>query len=140
MFTSIKHWLDEVHDHARIFENHESEVLHVALASLLYRVIVADGQETHHEKTAFSKILKHEFDLSDDRIAALHERVKHIDCPLQHDIDTLAEFLKDNPGARLSFMSMLTQLVSVDGVKEREMELFYKVQHALFPDTKQAEL
>ncbi len=140
MFTSIKHWLDEVHDHARIFEHHESEVLHVALASLLYRVIAADGKETSHEKSTFSRILKHEFDLSDDQIASLHERVKHIDCPVEEDLNTLAEFLKDNPGSKLNFMAMLNQLVSIDGVKDEEMELFYKAQYALFPETRPSQL
>lgn len=137
MFESLKHWLEEGHEQSRLFEHADDELLHVALASLLYRVISTDTVETTAEKREFSQILKHEFDLSDAQVAALHERVQSISCSLEDDLATIASHLKDKPTVRLNFMKMLSQMIAVSGVNEREMQLFYEAQQTLFPEIQQ---
>lgn len=137
MFESLKHWLEEAHAQSRLFEHADDELLHVALASLLYRVISTDTVETAAEKREFSQILKHEFDLSDAQVAALHERVQSISCSLEDDLATIASHLKDKPTVRLNFMKMLSQMIAVSGVNEREMQLFYEAQQTLFPEIQQ---
>lgn len=137
MFESLKHWLEEGHEQSRLFEHADDELLHVALASLLYRVISSDTVETPAEKREFSQILKHEFDLSDAQVAALHERVQSISCSLEDDLATIASHLKDKPTVRLNFMKMLSQMIALSGVNEREMQLFYEAQQTLFPEIQQ---
>jgi uncharacterized tellurite resistance protein B-like protein len=42
MFDSLKHWFDSLKEESKLFEHREDEILHSALASVLYHVISAD--------------------------------------------------------------------------------------------------
>lgn len=137
MFETIKHWLEDSHNQAKLFEHEDEELLHVALASLLYRMMMANNDESHHEIHEFSRILKHEFDLSNSQIEALHARVKTISCPLDHDLETIADYLKNKPMVKLNFMDMLNRMMSIDGFDPQAMDIFYRTQHVLFPEIKQ---
>lgn len=137
MFETIKHWLEDSHNHSKLFDHEDEELLHVALASLLYRMMTADDNETFQEKHEFARILKHEFDLTNSQIEALHTRVKSISCPLDHDLETIAEYLKNKPMVKLNFMDMLNRMMSIDGFDPRAMDIFNCAQRVLFPEFKE---
>lgn len=71
MFDSIKHWFDSLGRQSHLFEHSDDEILHSALASVLYHVLSADQHLDVREKHEFQRILKQEFELSDDQVEHL---------------------------------------------------------------------
>jgi uncharacterized tellurite resistance protein B-like protein len=134
MFESLKHWLNNLDKEISLFEHSESEVLHVAIASLLYHIISADGQERTCEKKMFSTIMAKEFLLSEKQITQLYDYVKTLNSELTSDLNTVNAYLKANPNLRMAFMKKLNQLICVDEVENEELTIFYQTMKTVFPD------
>lgn len=134
MFASLKHWLETLDEKSHLFEHADSEIIHVALASLLFHIIRADGVERHREKDQFNCIMGNEFELTDLQIQALWDYVKTLESDLNADLLTVNSYLKDNPNLRMTLMSKLNQLIAVDGVSNNELKIFYQAMEVIFPD------
>lgn len=134
MFESLKHWFENLQKESKLFDHPEAELIHVALASLLYRIISADEFESAKEKQKFKLILSEEFDLTDIQISELFDRAKNLKSDLKTDLDTIQEYLKKKPSLRMSLMNKLNQLICIDGVRTNEIEIFYNTMKVIFPD------
>jgi uncharacterized tellurite resistance protein B-like protein len=137
MFESLTHWFDSLEKDSRLFNNSEEEVLHSALASVLYHIISADNQVVEREKHKFATILKQELQLNDEQVDHLYEAAKSSTSDLHTDLQTVNQYLKINPGLRMNFMNKLNLLIDIDGVKGGELEIFYEALHLVFPELKQ---
>lgn len=134
MFESLKHWFESSGNENKLFDHADDETIHIALASLLYRVIASDQKESDKEKHEFGEILRTEFDLNDAQIANLYKQVKQLKSNLIDDLKTIEHYLKHNPSIRMMFMKKLNHLISLDGVTSNEMDVFYEAQKVLFPE------
>jgi uncharacterized tellurite resistance protein B-like protein len=132
MFESVKAWLHAEHPHS--FDNHDDNRLHVALASLLFHIMDADHRRTAKEKHLFMQILCEEFDLSQGQAEELYERAKTLESDLATDLETVEHFLKESPTVRMAFMEKLNHLITIDGVKQEELTVFYQAMAKIFPD------
>ena len=135
MFDSLKHWFDSLGQQGRLFEHSDDELLHSALASVLYHVISAD-QVDARKKHEFKRIPQQEFDLEDEQVAHLYRAARATSSDVHADLHTLNFYLKPNPAIRMTFMRNLLQLIDVEGVHPRELELFYETLHEVFPEVK----
>ena len=73
MFESLTHWFDTLKSDSKLFDHADDEVLHSALASVLYHIISADQHAGAKEKHEFERILKQEFDLNNEQVAHLYD-------------------------------------------------------------------
>ena len=137
MFESLTHWFDSLENESRLFNNSEEEVLHSALASVLYHIISADNQVAKREKHKFETILKQEFELNDEQIDHLYKAAKSSSSDLHTDLRTVSQYLKPSPGLRMNFMNKLNLLVDIDGVKDAELDIFYEALDLVFPEINQ---
>ncbi len=136
MFESLTHWFDTLKERSKLFDHSEDEILHSALASVLYHVISADQHVDAKEKHEFDRILKQEFDLDDEQVDHLYRAAKGSTADVHGDLHTLNFYLKHNPAVRMTFMRKLLQLVDVDGAHREELDLFYETLHEVFPEVK----
>lgn len=137
MFDSLKHWFDSLKEESKLFEHREDEILHSALASVLYHVISADQHVDSKEKHEFERILKQEFDLDDDQVEHLYLAAKGSTEDVHGDLHTINFYLKRNPAVRMTFMRKLMQLVDVHGTHGEELELFFETLHEVFPEIRE---
>lgn len=137
MFESLTHWFDSLEKQSLLFNHPQDEALHVALASVLYHIISADKLVVSREKNEFARILKREFNLNDEQISHLYQAAKSATSNLLDDLQTVNIYLKQNPAVRMNFMDKLNHLVDIDGVKDRELDIFYEALHLVFPEIKQ---
>jgi uncharacterized tellurite resistance protein B-like protein len=135
MFDSIKHWFDSLGQQSRLFEHSDDEIIHSALASVLYHIISVDRVDAR-EKHEFQRILQQEFNLDDDQVAHLYRAAKATAGDVHADLHTLNYYLKRNPMIRMTFMRKLLQLIDADGVDARELDIFYQTLHEVFPEVK----
>jgi uncharacterized tellurite resistance protein B-like protein len=136
MFDSIKHWFDSLGRQSRLFEHSDDEILHAALASVLYHVLSADQHLGVREKHEFQRILKQEFELDDDQVEHLYLAARGSASDVHSDLHTVNFYLKHNPAVRMTFMRKLLQLIDADGVHPRELDIFYQALHEVFPEVK----
>ena len=136
MFESVKHLFNSLDKQSLLFNDPQDETLHVALASVLYHIINADNRVVSREKQDFSTILKQEFGLGDEQIDHLYCAVKASADNFHDDLQTVNRHLKKNPAVRMEFMKKLNHLMDVDGVKDRELDIFYETLNLVFPDIK----
>ncbi len=137
MFESLKHWFDSLEEESKLFEHREDEILHSALASVLYHVISADKRVDRREKHEFDRILKQEFDLDDEQVDHLYQAAKGSTEDVHGDLHTINFYLKRNPVVRMTFMRKLLQLIDVHGVQGEDLELFFEALHEVFPEVKE---
>ena len=137
MFESVKHWFDSLEEQSKLFNDAEDEGLHSALASVLYHIINADDQVVAREKHEFYTILKQEFKLDEEQAEHLYLAAKSSASDLLSDLQTVNHYLKQNPMIRMNFMNKLIHLVDIDGVKDRELEIFYETLHQVFPEVRE---
>jgi uncharacterized tellurite resistance protein B-like protein len=140
MFDSIKHWFDSLGRQSHLFEHSDDEILHSALASVLYHMLRADQHLGVREKHEFQRILKQEFELDDGQVEHLYLAAKGssagIHSDWHSDLHTINFYLKHNPAVRMTFMRKLLQLIDADGVDARELDIFYQTLHEVFPEVK----
>jgi uncharacterized tellurite resistance protein B-like protein len=136
MFDSIKHWFDSLGRQSRLFEHSDDEILHSALASVLYHVLSADQHLGAREKHEFQRILKQEFELDDEQVEHLYLAARGSVSDVNSDLHTVNFYLKHNPAVRMTFMRKLLQLIDADGVHPRELDIFYQALHEVFPEVK----
>jgi len=136
MFDSIKHWFDSLGQQGRLFEHSDDELLHSALASVLYHIISVDHIDAR-KKHEFQRILQQEFELNDDQVAHLYHAARASVADVHGDLHTLNFYLKPDPVMRMAFMRKLLQLVDVEGVHPRELDLFYEALHEVFPEVRE---
>ncbi len=134
MFKSLNHWFDTLKDESRLFEHPEDEMLHSALASVLYHVMNADQRVDAREKREFDRILKQEFDLDQDQVDHLYLAAKGSTADAHDDLHTINFYLKRNPAARMLFMRKLLQLIDIHGAHRQELDLFFETLHEVFPE------
>lgn len=137
MFDSLKHWFDSLTEESKLFDHRDDEILHIALASVLYHVISADQHVDSREKHEFDRILKREFDLDREQIDHLYQAAKGSTADVHGDLHTINFYLKRNPVMRMTFMHKLMQLVDVHGTHGIELDLFFEALHEVFPEVKQ---
>ena len=136
MFDSLKHWIESIRDDSKLFEDADDEVLHSALASLLYHFISHEARHDGREKHKFDELMKQEFELNQAQVNHLYLTAKTTTGDLNADLTTINSHLKDNPAVRMQFMRGLLQLVNIHGAHAEELELFYETLHKVFPDLK----
>jgi len=134
MFESLKHWMDAQETESKLFKHADSELIHNALASVLYHIIAVDGHETDKEKHRFEQILQKEFELSAKQTISLYRYVKTLKSDFKSDLSTVNEYLKDNSHQRMQLMMKLNQLMAVDGINNEELGIFYDAMEVLFPE------
>lgn len=137
MFDSLKHWFESLQEDSKLFEHRDDEILHSALASVLYHVISADQQVNKREKHEFDRILKQEFDLNDEQVAHLYQAARGSTADVHGDLHTINFYLKRNPAMRMTFMRKLLQLVDIHGTHGEELALFYEALHEVFPEVRE---
>jgi len=137
---SLREWFDKMFSGETLFQENE-EFNRIALASLLFHVINADGVETDKEKRKFQQIMTEQFvDLEPAAVAELYRRVKASESDLATDLNTLRTRLKDSPNVRRSLMSTLNKMVNVDGVSPKELEVFQEATRVMFPEAQSSPL
>ena len=136
MFESITHWFDTLKNESKLFDHPEDEILHSALASVLYHVISADQHVDAKEKHEFDRILKQELDLSDEQVDHLYRAAKGSTADVHGDLHTINFYLKPKPAVRMTFMRKLLQLVDIHGAHREQLDLFYETLHEVFPEVK----
>lgn len=136
MFESLRHWLESIEKDSKLFQDADDEVLHSALASLLYHFIALDERHGAREKHEFDRLMKQEFELNQEQIDHLYQAAKVSNRDLHDDMLTINSHLKENPAARVHFMQKLLQLVDIHGVHSEELKLFYETLHEVFPELK----
>ncbi len=136
MFDSIKHWFDSLQQQSRLFEHADDEILHGALASVLYHVISADHHLDARKKHEFARILQQEFTLDDAQVEHLYQAAKGSSTDIHSDLHTINIYLKRNPAVRMTFMRKLLQLIDIEGVYPDELDIFFEALHEVFPEVK----
>jgi len=137
MFDSLKHWFDSLKEESKLFDHRDDEILHSALASVLYHVISADRQVNSREKHEFTSILQQEFELNADQIGHLYRAAKASTADVHGDLHTINFYLKRNPAVRMTFMRKLLQLIDIHGTHGEELDLFFEALHEVFPEVRE---
>ncbi len=136
MFESLKHWFESLADESKLFDHPDNELLHVALASVLYHLISASTAAGARERREFDRILMQEFDLDAAQVEHLYAAAQASTADLREDLHTIDFFLKTNPQLRLRFLQCLLRLIDLHGVERAELDMFYAVLHEIFPETR----
>ena len=136
MFDSLKHWFSSLKEESKLFDHPDNELLHVALASVLYHIISASQAAGARERHEFDRILRQEFDLDQAQADHLYSAASASTAELREDLHTIDFFLKSNPQVRLHFLQLLLKLIDLHGVERGELEVFYDVLHEVFPEVR----
>ena len=134
MFESIKQWFASLEIDSKLFNDYEDEALRSALASVLYHVINSDESVSNREKKEFTHILIQEFNLNAEQAEHLFNQAKSSSSNLDDDLNIIDGFLKAEPSLRMQFMKYLNHLIGLDGVKKKELDVFYSALHKVFPN------
>ena len=137
MFESVKHWFDSLKEESKLFDHRDDEILHSALASVLYHVINSDQHVDAREKHEFDRILKQEFDLNQEQVDHLYQAAKGSTADVHGDLHTINFYLKRNPTMRMTFMRKLLQLIDIHGTHGEELAFFFEALHEVFPEVKE---
>jgi len=134
MFKSLRQWMESIPGESELFDDPNDELLHTALASLLYHLIAADKHHGGREKHEFDRLLRQELGLGEDQVDHLYQAAKSSNGDLDDDLGVIDAHLRDNPIIRLQFLQKLLQLVSIHGAHSAELDLFFETVHRVFPD------
>jgi uncharacterized tellurite resistance protein B-like protein len=137
MFDSITHWFDSLQQQSRLFDHADDEILHSALASVLYHIISADHHLDARKKREFRRMMKQEFSIDDDQVEHLYQAAKGSASDIHSDLHTIHFYLKRNPAVRMTFMRKLLQLIDVEGVQPAQLDIFYEALHEVFPEVRE---
>ena len=136
MFESIKHWFESLEENSKLFEHRDDEMLHSALASVLFHIVNADGYVDSAERHELDRILSSEFNLDQVQVRYLYQAAVASTSDIHSDLHTINHYLKQNPGIRLRFMELLMRLIDIHGIDKGELDLFYEAVHEIFPEVK----
>lgn len=134
MFDSFKAWLKDLKTEGHVFNYSDDDAIHIALASLLYHIVTADGVESAKEQQKFCEIMQSEFDLDKLQVGILYRYAKEKNIDFDSDLQVINQYLKDQPVLRMQFMEKLNQLVISDGLQNSELALFNKIMKVIFPE------
>jgi len=137
MFDSLKHWFESLTEQSKLFEHRDDEILHSALASVLYHVINADNHVDARERREFDRYLKQELDLNQEQVDHLYEAARGSTEDVHGDLHTINFYLKNSPAVRMRFMQRLLQIVDVHGAHQGELDLFFEALHEVFPEVRE---
>ena len=137
MFESLKAWIESIDAESRLFRNADDEVLHSALANLLYHFIALEQRHGEREKHEFERQMRQEFALTDTQIEHLYTAARSSKGDIHEDLQVIASHLKGKPAARMLFMQKLLQLINIHGTHSAELDLFYDTLHTIFPELKE---
>jgi uncharacterized tellurite resistance protein B-like protein len=140
MFASLKEWIESIDDESRLFRDADDEVLHTALAALIYHFVMLDDRHSGREKREFERLMKRELDLEDEQVEHLWSAASSAAGDLQSDLQTIHAHLKENPAARMNFMQRLLEIINIHGVRPAELELFFDALHEIFPEARETGL
>ena len=137
MFDTLKHWFESLTEDSKLFDHRDDEILHVALASVLYHLLSADPHGIdQRDRREFDRVMREELDLNQAQIDHLYAAARSSSADIHGDLHTIHFYLKHNPAVRMTFMRKLLQLVDVHGTHEPELALFYETLHEVFPEVK----
>lgn len=136
MFESLKHWFESIEEDSKLFEHADDEVLHSALASLLYHFVSLEDRHGGREKHEFDRIMKEEFELDQAQVDHLYQAAKTATRDPHDDLLIIDAHLKDNPAVRMRFMEELLHLINIHGAHSEELKLFQQTLHDVFPEVK----
>jgi uncharacterized tellurite resistance protein B-like protein len=139
MFESLLHWIHSIEEDSKLFRDAEDEVLHSAVASLLYHFIHLETRHGGREKHEFERLMRREFDLGQEQIDHLYEAAKTATADLHGDLQTINSHLKNKPATKMRFMQMLLRLINIHGTHPAELELFHETLHEVFPEVRDIE-
>jgi len=134
VLDSLKAWFESLDADSHLFKNADDELIHTALASVLYHIIKADGEESDKEKRRFFNIMNEEFSMTETQCSNFYGYLTSLKSDLKTDLHTVSEYLKNNPQIRMSLMNKLNQLIIIDGTSSKELEIFYEAMKAIFPE------
>jgi uncharacterized tellurite resistance protein B-like protein len=136
MLNKFKSWLEKLKAESHSFNDPDDDAIHVALASLLYHIVAADGVESDKEQEKFCEIMQSEFDIDKVQVGILYAYVKEKNINLDSDLKVIQTYLKDKPVLKMQFMDKLNKLIISDGIQNNELPLFYETLKVAFPDIK----
>ncbi|TQV77422.1 hypothetical protein FLL45_05620 [Aliikangiella marina] len=134
MFEAFKSWLKQSNQPQKLFDHRDEEEIHVALAHLLYHIISIDKMESSREKETFCEIMREEFELNDEQIGQLYHYVESLNSDFHNDLQTINAHLVKNPHLKMAFMQKLIHMMSLDGVSNAELDVFYDAMRVVFPE------
>jgi uncharacterized tellurite resistance protein B-like protein len=105
--------------------------IRVAIASLLYKIIIADGQESQLEINKFHQIFKNNFGISYEDSLQLFEKVSSETTTLDEVITKIKDDLINSPIIKIDIMKYLNEMILSDGISEEEYKVFEEIQNKL---------
>lgn len=138
MLESLKHWFTSIPEQSRLFRDSDDEMLHSALASLLWHFIALDDRHNDRAKHEFDRLMMMECGLDQEQSDYLWQAASSATGSLSEDLETINDHMKENPSLRLRFMQQLLELIDIHGIHTDELELFYTTLHEVFPEVKAA--
>jgi len=140
MFDSLKEWIESIDEESRLFRNADDEVLHTALAALIYHFVMLDDRHGGREKREFERLMKRELGLDEQQVDHLWRCASSAAGDLHGDLQTIHAHLKENPTARMNFMQLLLEIINIHGVRPAELDLFFEALHEIFPEARKTGL
>jgi len=140
MFESLKEWIESIDEESRLFRNADDEVLHTALAALIYHFVTLDERHGGREKREFERIMQRELGLDKKQVDHLWHTASSAAGDLHGDLQTIHAHLKENPTARMNFMQMLLEIINIHGVRPAELDSFFAALHEIFPEARETGL
>jgi len=140
MYESLKEWIESIDEESRLFRDADDEILHTALAALIYHFVMLDERHGGRERREFERLMKRELGLDEAQADHLWHTAHSATGDLRGDLQTIHAHLKDNPTARMNFMQMLLELINIHGVRPAELDLFFEALHEIFPEARETGL
>ena len=140
MFASLKEWIESIDEESRFFRDADDELLHTALAALIYHLVMLDERHSGRERREFEQLMKRELGLDAEQVDHLWRAASSAAGSLHSDLRTIHAHLKDSPTARMNFMQTLLQIINIHGVRQAELQLFFEALHEIFPEARETGL
>lgn len=135
MIRSLKNWLKSAEGvkNEKLFNSHDESVQQ-ALATVLFKLIIADGEESDMERYRFAQIFKEEFGLHHETIRRLYFQAQAAPELFDEHLALLNQQLKKQAEIRMAFVSKLNGLMGLDGVLTSEMKVFDQILSVIMPE------
>ena len=124
MFTDLNQWfasfLDEGDD--------QLSAVKLSVGVLLYHIIDADNRHSKKELDRFSEVFTRKFDEPQDSIALLFDRLARLNGTLGFHAEIIKHHLEKDGQNPLGIMTMLNEMINIDGIDEREYRVFSEIE------------